>query len=42
VTSHRVALTGLLPGTIYHYQVISVDTAGNVAALQDQTFTTTP
>lgn len=41
VTSHTVALTGLLPRTNYHYQVISVDAAGNVAALQDETFTTT-
>ena len=42
VTGHRVVLAGLLSRTIYHYQVISVDAAGNVAALQDQTFTTTP
>ncbi|MFI5115085.1 MAG: fibronectin type III domain-containing protein [Terriglobales bacterium] len=42
VTSHSVTLTGLLPATLYHYQVISVDAVGNIAALADQTFTTTP
>jgi hypothetical protein len=42
VTSHSVALTGLLPATLYHYQVISADAVGNIAALADQTFTTTP
>jgi phosphodiesterase/alkaline phosphatase D-like protein len=41
-TTHAVVLTGLLPRTAYHYQVISVDAAGSVAALQDQTFTTAP
>lgn len=39
-TSHTVVVTGLLPRTTYHYQANSVDAAGNVAALQDQTFTT--
>lgn len=42
VTSHSVTLTGLLPATLYHYQVISVDAVGNIAALADHTFTTTP
>jgi hypothetical protein len=42
VTSHSVTLIGLLPGTLYHYQVISVDAAGNIAALADQTLTTAP
>jgi hypothetical protein len=42
VTSHSVTLTGLLPATLYHYQVISVDAVGNVAALTDQTLTTAP
>ena len=42
VTSHSVVINGLLPRTTYHFQPISVDGAGNVAALADQTFTTTP
>ncbi len=42
VTSHSVTLTGLLPATLYHYQVISVDAVGNVAALTDQALTTAP
>jgi phosphodiesterase/alkaline phosphatase D-like protein len=42
VTSHSVTLTGLLPATLYHYQVISVDAVENVAALTDQTLTTAP
>jgi hypothetical protein len=42
VTSHSVTLTELLPATLYHYQVISVDAAGNIAALADQTLTTAP
>ncbi len=40
-TTHGVLLTALLPRTVYHFQVISVDAAQNVAALQDQTFATT-
>ncbi len=31
VTSHTVALTGLTPGTTYHYRVTSIDGAGNPA-----------
>jgi hypothetical protein len=42
VTSHSVTLIGLLPATLYHYQVISVDAAENIAALADQTLTTAP
>ena len=41
-TTHSVVLTGLLPRTTYHYKVISVDAAGNIAALQDQTLATAP
>ena len=40
VTSHSQTLTGLLPGTIYHYRVRSADAAGNVASSADATFTT--
>ena len=41
-TSHSATLIGLLPATLYDYQVISVDAAGNIAALADQTLTTAP
>ncbi|MBE3136909.1 MAG: DUF2341 domain-containing protein [Thermoplasmata archaeon] len=41
VTSHVVPLTGLSPGTTYHYKVISYDQAGNAANSTDHTFTTT-
>jgi hypothetical protein len=40
VTSHSVVLTGLTPGTTYHYQVMSRDASGSVAASGDFTFTT--
>lgn len=40
VTGHGVTLTGLIPGTLYHYRVLSVDGSGNPAASDDQTFTT--
>jgi PGF-pre-PGF domain-containing protein len=40
VTSHSVALTGLSPGTTYHFRVISIDAAGNKAYSSDFTFTT--
>ncbi|MBI4056692.1 MAG: hypothetical protein HY399_03995, partial [Elusimicrobia bacterium] len=40
VTSHSVALSGLSPGTVYHYQVLSRDAAGNLATLGDFQFTT--
>ena len=40
VTSHLVALKNLLPGTTYHYQVISEDTSGNVGTSTDKVFTT--
>lgn len=40
VTSHRVPLSGLTPGTPYHYLVKSRDAAGNLAPGSDATFTT--
>jgi peroxiredoxin len=39
-TSHSATLTGLKPGTIYHFKLISQDGSGNETASQDQTFTT--
>ncbi len=39
-TSHTVTLTGLTPGTIYHYRINSRDAAKNLASLADATFTT--
>lgn len=38
---HTISLYSLSPGTVYHYQVISVDLAGNSAVSTDSTFTTT-
>jgi hypothetical protein len=38
--SHDIQLTGLAPGTTYHYRVKSRDTNGAVAASSDQTFAT--
>ncbi len=40
VTSHSVSLSGLEPNTIYHFRVKSKDEAGNEAASEDKTFTT--
>lgn len=40
VTNHSVALSGLLPQTLYHYQVKSRDASGNLAVSSDFTFTT--
>lgn len=40
VTNHSQNLTGLAPGTLYHYRVKSRDGAGNLAVSADQTFTT--
>jgi hypothetical protein len=40
VTSHRTTLSGLTPGTTYHYQVTSADAAGNPASAGDFTFAT--
>lgn len=39
-TSHAVALTGLVPDTVYHYRVTSADPAGNATTSQDFTFLT--
>lgn len=41
VTVHSQNLTGLTPGTLYHYRVKSRDGAGNLATSTDFTFTTT-
>jgi fibronectin type 3 domain-containing protein len=40
VISHSQALTGLLPGTTYYFQVKSRDAAGNLAVLAGLPFTT--
>ncbi|MGH2556972.1 MAG: LamG-like jellyroll fold domain-containing protein [Actinomycetota bacterium] len=39
-TDHTAALTGLEPGTLYHYRVKSRDGAGHLATSGDHTFTT--
>jgi len=39
-TGHNATLSGLTPGTTYHFKVISQDGSGNQVASQDQTFTT--
>jgi len=40
VTVHSQTLTGLQPGTLYHYRVLSRDASGNLATSLDNTFTT--
>ncbi|MEM7167478.1 MAG: DUF1349 domain-containing protein [Planctomycetota bacterium] len=40
VAQHSVQLTGLLPGTTYHFMASSVDGGSQNAATADQTFTT--
>lgn len=40
VTSHNQTLTGLIPGTTYHYRVKSQDAAGNLAVSEDSGFVT--
>lgn len=40
VTSHSVVLTGLTPGTQYHYRVSSADGSGNAAVSSDRVFST--
>ena len=42
VTAHSQGLSGLNPGTLYHYRVKSRDAAGNLAVSVDFTFTTAP
>lgn len=39
--AHSVVVTGLTPGTLYHFEIVSVDLAGNVAVSGDLTFSTT-
>lgn len=38
--NHSVSLTGLASGTTYHYRILAVDVAGNLATSSDGTFTT--
>lgn len=40
VTDHCLTLTGLAPGSLYHFKVHSADADGNQAASSDQTFDT--
>lgn len=40
VTAHSQNLTGLQPGTLYHFRVLSRNAAGLLAASADHTFTT--
>ncbi len=42
VTSHKVTIRDLLPGTLYHYRVKSTDAYGNPALSRDMTFVTLP
>jgi len=39
-TSHSITIAGLTPGTTYHFQIKSRDSAGNVGNAGDKTFTT--
>ena len=39
VTAHSQTLSGLSTGTLYHYQVVSRDSAGAIVATPDSTFT---
>ena len=41
LTAHSQVLSGLNSGTLYHYRVKSMDSAGNLAVSGDFTFTTT-
>ena len=40
VTSHSESLSGLTPGTLYHYQVLSANSSGQQSASGDFTFAT--
>ncbi|HEX7651381.1 MAG TPA: LamG-like jellyroll fold domain-containing protein [Candidatus Paceibacterota bacterium] len=40
VTSHSLLITGLNPGTTYHYQISSADSSNRLATSSDLTFTT--
>ena len=39
-TSHSFSLSGLTPGTLYHYRVKSVDSTNNLGVSTDRSFTT--
>ena len=39
-TQHEVGLSGLGPGTLYHYRVVSQDNSNNIVRSVDKTFTT--
>jgi len=41
VTSHQMALSGLTPGTTYHFRVRSTDASGASASSSDMTYATT-
>lgn len=40
VTNHAIIIGGLQAGSVYHFQVVSVDASGNRAESLDRTFTT--
>jgi chitodextrinase len=40
VTAHTQTIATLLPGTLYHYRVLSRDAAGNLSTSSDNTFIT--
>lgn len=39
-TNHTVTISGLTPGTLYHFQVISTDSSGNKITSQDMVLST--
>ncbi len=39
-TNHNAEISGLKPGTVYHYRAISQDTSGNEVKSKDETFKT--
>jgi hypothetical protein len=41
-TQHGPTLTGLIPGSLYHFRVRSADSVGNETVSDDYTFTTLP
>lgn len=41
VTTHKSAISGLLPSTVYHFRVKSKDASGKESVSSDGTFTTT-
>jgi hypothetical protein len=40
--THSATIRGLLPGTLYHFRVISADATGNLSVSTDATFSTLP